>query len=155
MTIRSIMTTNVFTVHERAPLTDVARAIVDHHLSGLPVVNDNGEMIGIISEKDVLREMHPLFQHLLDSPTPSLAHSAKDEGFADISNIKAGDVMTHHVQTVTPDTPLLEAAGLMVLWHIRRLPVVEGGKLEGIVSQGDVYQSIFKVHLHMQSDTQD
>jgi CBS domain-containing protein len=59
------------------------------------------------------------------------------------------------VQTVTPDTPLLEAAGLMVLWHIRRLPVVEGGKLVGIVSQGDVYQSIFKVHLHMQSDTQD
>jgi len=155
VTIRSIMTTNVFTVHERAPLTDVARAIVDHHLSGLPVVNDNGEMIGIISEKDVLREMHPLFQHLLDSPTPSLAHSAKDEGFADISSIKAGDVMTHHVQTVTPDTPLLEAAGLMVLWHIRRLPVVEGGKLVGIVSQGDVYQSIFKVQLHMQSDTQD
>ena len=43
----------------------------------------------------------------------------------------------------------------MVLWHIRRLPVVEGGKLVGIVSQGDVYQSIFKVQLHMQSDTQD
>ena len=149
MTIRSIMTTNVFVVNEKAPLSDVARTIVECHLSGLPVVNDEGSMVGIISEKDVLREMHPLFRHLLESPTPSLAHSAKDEGFDDISGITAGEVMTRHVQTVSPDTPLLEA-GLMVLWTIRRLPVVEGGKLVGIVSQGDVYQSIFRRQFHMQ-----
>ena len=150
MTIRSIMTTNVFVVNEKAPLSDVARTIVECHLSGLPVVNDEGSMVGIISEKDVLREMHPLFRHLLESPTPSLAHSAKDEGFDDISGITAGEVMTRHVQTVSPDTPLLEAAGLMVLWTIRRLPVVESGKLVGIVSQGDVYQSIFRRQFHMQ-----
>ncbi len=151
MTIRAIMTTKVLTIREKAPLSDVARVIVDHHLSGLPVVDDNGNMVGIISEKDVLREMHPLFRHLLESPTPSLAHAAKDEGYDDISRITAGDVMTRHVQTVTPDTPLLEAAGLMVLWHIRRLPVVENQRLVGIVSQGDVYQAIFKRQLHLQN----
>ncbi len=145
MTIRSIMTTNVITVQETAPLSEVARIIVAHHLSGVPVVDDTGRMVGIISERDVLREMHPLFYHLMDSPTPNLAHSARDEGFEDISQVKTGSVMTREVQTIAPDTSLMEAAALMFLWHIRRLPVVEDGQLVGIVSQGDVYQAIFSM----------
>lgn len=145
MTIRSIMTTNVITVRETAPLSEVARIIVAHHLSGVPVVDDTGRMVGIISERDVLREMHPLFYHLMDSPTPNLAHSARDEGFEDISQVKTGSVMTREVQTIAPDTSLMEAAALMFLWHIRRLPVVEDGQLVGIVSQGDVYQAIFSM----------
>lgn len=145
MTIQSIMTTNVITVQETAPLSEVARIIVAHHLSGVPVVDDTGRMVGIISERDVLREMHPLFYHLMDSPTPNLAHSARDEGFEDISQVKTGSVMTREVQTIAPDTSLMEAAALMFLWHIRRLPVVEDGQLVGIVSQGDVYQAIFSM----------
>ncbi len=149
MTIRSIMTTNVITVRETAPLSDVARIIVERHLSGVPVVDDSGRMVGIISERDVLREMHPMFQHLMESPTPNLAHSARDEGFEDISQVATGTVMTREVQTITPDTSLMEAAALMFLWHIRRLPVVEDGKLVGIVSQGDVYQAIFRMRFNL------
>ena len=149
MTIRSIMTTNVITVLETAPLSEVARIIVEHHLSGVPVVDDSSRMVGIISERDVLREMHPLFYHLMDSPTPNLAHSARDEGFEDISQVTTGAVMTREVQTIKPDTSLMEAAALMFLWHIRRLPVLEDGKLVGIVSQGDVYQAIFRMRFHL------
>lgn len=152
MTIRSIMTTNVITVRETAPLSDVARIIAERHLSGVPVVDDSGRMVGIISERDVLREMHPMFHHLMDSPTPNLAHSARDEGFEDISQVATGTVMTREVQTITPDTSLMEAAALMFLWHIRRLPVLEDGRLVGIVSQGDVYQAIFRMRFNLADD---
>lgn len=114
---KSIMTTKVITVTPSASIADAARLLVRRKISGVPVVDerDKTKVVGILTEADVL----------------AASPRAK----------KVADVMRKRVVSVSPDTPVNEIAQILTRRKIKRVPVLDGGKLVGIVSRIDVLRA--------------
>jgi CBS domain-containing protein len=135
MQVREVMTTEVMTVGPDTGLKAAARLMIDNGISGLPVVNDDGTLVGIITEADFLsreaRRSHRRYRRLLEA----LFGERETQPAGDT----VGDAMTRHPVVVDPDTRVAEAAREMADRSIKRLLVVdEAGKLVGIVSRADI-----------------
>ena len=152
MRARTIMSTTLFTVERKTPVREVIRLLIDQRISGVPVVED-GAVVGIISEGDlILRErayrqrggMAFLAQQLFEDHEKLAVEYRKAHGLV------AEDVMSEPVITILPGTPVEEIAHLMAERQIKRVPVVDHGKLVGIVSRGDVlraaYERLLAIH---------
>jgi CBS domain-containing protein len=146
MRARKIMSTTLFTVERETPVRDVIGLLIDQRISGVPVVED-GAVVGIISEGDlILRErayrqrggMAFLAQQLFEDHEKLATEYRKAHGLV------AEDVMVQPVVTIPPGMPVEEIAHLMAEKHIKRVPVVEQGKLVGIVSRGDVLRAAYQ-----------
>jgi CBS domain-containing protein len=143
--VRDLMTPEVVTVHPTTPIKDVARSLVDHRISGMPVVDDDGRIVGVVSEGDLIvkeqgkdaAERRPLARIFGDSPA-TRAQLAK--GLA----LTAGDAMTAPAVTVSADALVGEAAAIMTRKRINRLPVVDGDKLVGVVSRADIVRAFVR-----------
>lgn len=143
LTAKEIMTTPVYTVRPTDPLKRVVALLCMHHISGVPVVDGKGHLVGLISERDVLQAMYPnrpeLRQKRRGKPLKAL-----EKGVRELGTLQAKDIMVREVITAPPDADPLRLASIMATRKIRRIPIVEGKKLVGIVSQGDVYRAIFQ-----------
>lgn len=148
MYIKDIMTKKAVTVTEDDTVERCANLLTINDLSGLPVVNGEGYIKGIITEGDLIRHNSkvevPAFLEILggiiylDDPNEYLEDVKKSMG------IFVKTVMTKDVTTVNPDAEVEEAANLLVDKKIKRLPVVDGeGKLAGIVSRRDIMNYLF------------
>lgn len=148
MRVSDIMIHAVHTVGPEATLKEVALLICRHHVSGVPVVaeRDAGRLAGIVSERDVLKALYPTYDELIDDPARSRDFVNMESRYQDVAQQPMAAMMTRHVLTADPDMPALQAASLMLVNKVRRLPVVESGCLVGIVSLGDVHQAIFERH---------
>ncbi|MGO9123052.1 MAG: CBS domain-containing protein [Desulfomonilaceae bacterium] len=139
----SVMTREVVFVRESTPLKEVAEIMAARKISGVPVVGDSGQVLGVISEKDFLNVMGAgkadsfmmvIAQCLLGKGCLAAPYRAKF----------AGDIMTSPAVTVKPETPILEVADILTQKKVNRAPVVdEEGRLIGIVSRADVLKSSF------------
>jgi CBS domain-containing protein len=146
MNVGSIMQRTVVTVRRETPLRDVARLLVEHSISGVPVVDDVEAVLGIVSEADfVIREggTAPARARLFDRLFGGDGAPAPEE-LAKIHATTAGEAMTAPAITVAPDTALSEAARIMVRQAINRLPVVKAGRLVGIVSRADLVRAFVR-----------
>jgi CBS domain-containing protein len=141
------MIKNVKSVHPDNTIKDVVILICTNHISGVPVVDDEGRVAGIISEKDIIKAMYPSYVEFYNDPVHSRDFEETEGRYADLMAGKVEELMNRNVVYSTPDMPILKAASLMILKKIRRLPVVDKGKIVGIVSQGDIHQAIFKKNL--------
>lgn len=139
MRVEEIMNKNVTTVTADEDLAKVARLICGHKVAGIPVVDEEGGVVGIVSEKDILRSMYPSYAEFTENPSEHMDFERMEERAIDLYSMKVRDVMSANPVTVTPDCPVMKAASMMVARRFRRLPVVDGGRLVGIVSQGDVH----------------
>jgi CBS domain-containing protein len=121
--VRDIMTTEVVTVRPDTPYRTVAALFREHRVSGFPVTGDDGTVIGVVSETDLL------------ALAAGQRHRRHDPG----DQATAGDLMSHPAVTARPDDLVQAAAGLMRKHRLQRLPVVgPDGRLAGIVSRSDV-----------------
>jgi len=134
-----LMTTGVMTVLPETTLADAARMMLARHVSGMPVVDAQGGLVGMITEGDLLRrvelgteEEHPSW--LKTFLVPSLL--AKD--YVRTHGRRVEEVMSRQPLSVTPGTPLKEVVEIMRRKHFKRLPVVEAGRLVGVVSRSDL-----------------
>ena len=146
MRVADVMTPAVHTVGPEATLKEVAMLICRHHVSGVPVVDEAGRLAGIISERDVLKALYPTYDELMDDPARSRDFVDMESRYRDVARQPVAEVMARRVLTAAPEMPVLQAASLMLVNKVRRLPVVESGRLVGIVSLGDVHQAIFEQH---------
>ncbi len=112
MQAENIMSVDVITVREDTPISEAAHLLVEHQVSGLPVVDSERAVRGIITERDVLLR-HELIRCV-------------------------GDIMTPDVITIEELTPLADIAQVLLEHGIKRVPVVSGNRLVGIVSRTDV-----------------
>ncbi len=145
MLVKDIMNTNVKVAKLTTPIREIAVIMCFNKISGVPVVNDADEIIGIISEKDVLNSMYPKVDEYMQ--IGSYDFEQLEEEYTDTLGLQVKDIMKPGLFTVTPDDPILKAVSIMCLKKIRRIPVAEGKKLVGIISVGDVHKAIFQKHL--------
>ncbi len=145
MLVKDIMNTNVKVASLATPIRDIAVIMCFNKISGVPVVNDNKEIIGIISEKDILNSMYPKVDEYMQ--IGSYDFEQLEEGYTNTLNLQVKDIMKPGLFTVTPEDPILKAVSIMCLKKIRRIPVAKDKKLIGIISIGDVHKAIFQKHL--------
>jgi CBS domain-containing protein len=133
-TVREAMTKTVVTAPEEAPFKELVRVMREYRVSALPIVDEGGSIVGLVSEADLLLKEAPdvLTPHVFEGKVHR-EERRKAEGKI------ARDLMTRPAITIGPDAPLTEAARVMHEHHVKRLPVVEdGGRIVGVVSRVDL-----------------
>ena len=150
VTARDIMQSNVVTVSYATPLSEVERVLGDHRISGAPVTDEAGHIVGVVSLKDLIEryaespESHPRrghgFYHLS-------THEMLDDDYDSFdvpeeAEETAGDVMSGEVLSVGPDAGLRDIAAEMVKYKVHRLLVQEEGKYIGLVSTMEILDSL-------------
>lgn len=143
MKAADLMTSFVVTVTPEATIEYAAQLMLQHRISGLPVTDSDGGVLGIVTESDLLRraetgtdKRHARWVSLLIGPGRLAQEYVHTHGR------KVGEVMTERVFTVTPETPLADLVALMETKHVKRVPVVDQGRLVGIVSRADVMAAL-------------
>jgi CBS domain-containing protein len=142
MKIEDIMSTDVLTVSADTPLKDVARMLTGKRISGVPVCDPDGAVLGVVTEADILRKEQGY------SPEPAgllgwLFEKADAEG-ARLLARTASEAMTAPALTIAPDASVFDAARVMTTRGINRLPVVRDGRLVGIVSRADLVRAFHR-----------
>jgi CBS domain-containing protein len=141
MKAQDVMVRDVLTVRPESDVVEAIKVLSDHDVSALPVVDVKGKLVGILSEADLLpREenepRHPWWVEAL-MPASKLAHE-----FAKAHGKKVSEVMSTQVITASEDAPLSKIAALLERHRIKRVPIVAGGKVVGIVSRSNLIQAL-------------
>jgi len=143
MKVADFMSRNVISVAQGAPILEAARLMVENKISGLPVINSQGIVVGIVSEHDLLRERkkdaETQNEHWLQLLLQHKERTFEDHG---LSQRAVADVMTPHPVTVAPTSSLDAACRLIERLGVKRLPVVEDGKLVGIIARADLVRAL-------------
>jgi len=144
---RDVMQTQLVTVEPELPLIDVHRLFVEEEITGAPVVDETGRLLGVISSTDLLRAVEEehgsassephYFREWLEFSGPDWAGAPSD--FQDrLASLTVDDAMTRGGITVAPETPIVEVAGLMRRHRVHRVLVVENEALVGILTTFDL-----------------
>jgi CBS domain-containing protein len=141
-----VMVRDVVTVHPDTDVADAVKLLSEHDVSALPVVDEPGNLIGILSEVDLIRRVEigterrrPWWQEAVTGASTLAEEFAKSHGK------KVREIMTSGAVSVSEDTPLSEIATLFERKRIKRVPVVKDGKLVGIVSRSNLIQALASV----------
>ncbi len=122
MIASDIMTRKVCTIHPEASAQEAAQLLDSRRISGAPVVDTDGRLIGIITEADIISKVNR-------------------------DGLCVADIMSHELLVVNEDTPVSEIASLLTERKIKRVPVVQDGNLVGIVSRADIVHAVAQGHL--------
>jgi CBS domain-containing protein len=142
MKVKNFMTCQVVTVAPEASIVDAARLMLDHKISGLPVVDDCGCVVGIVSEHDLLRDnVQTNRKHWLRL---MMDHANLADESERLHERKVREVMTPDPVTIAETASLEEAGRLLEEKDIKRLPVVRDGKLVGIIARADMVRAIIR-----------
>ncbi len=147
MKVRDVMTKEVVVLSESTPYEEAARILYGNKISGAPVVDATGKIAGILSEKDLFRAMFPCYGEYLAEPHAYLDQESREGMVGDIRYEPIENYMTAPAVIVDADAPLLRAGGLMLAYGLHRLPVMEKGRLIGIVTREEIFQTILQRHL--------
>ena len=137
------MTSRVVTVEPGVPVLHAARLMLQNRISGIPVVDAGGDLVGIVTEGDLLRRVETGTERRRPRWLEFLLSSGKQaDEYVHTRGRKVEDVMTHDARTVAEDVPLDEIVKVMEKHHIKRLPVMRGPKLVGIVSRANLLHAL-------------
>jgi CBS domain-containing protein len=143
LTVGDVMTRSVVSAQPATPLREVAELLVENHgISGLPVVDADGTVLGVVSEADLLIKAQGAGAIHHRPLARILGESARTrEELAKLEAATAGEAMTAPAVTISSRRPVHEAAGVMVKRGVNRLPVVDDGRLVGIITRADLVRS--------------
>jgi CBS domain-containing protein len=138
-----VMTRKVVSIRPNASIAEMVRLMLDNRISGLPVIDDHGELVGIVTEGDCLRRAEtgterkrPRWLEFIVGPSRLAAE------YIHAHSRKVAEVMTQAPITITEDTPLDDIVHLMEAHRIKRLPVMRNRKVVGIVSRADLLHAL-------------
>ncbi len=156
MRAHQIMTRPVITVTPDTTIVDAANTMLQRHISGLPVVDAAGKLVGIVSEGDFIRRSEIGTQRkrgrwlkLILGPGKAATDFVREHG------VKIGEIMTPQPLTITEDVTLEEIVRLMEKNNVKRLPVIRGGRLVGIVSRANLLQAVASLARQIPGPTAD
>jgi CBS-domain-containing membrane protein len=148
MKAQDIMTRDVSTVSPDTSVRDIAALMVEKHISGVPVLTDNGTIIGMVSQSDLLhraevgteRKHKWWFRTFADS-------NALAREYAKAHGLKAHDIMSRYVVSVRDDAELRDVADILDNNRIKRVPVLQEGRLVGIITRSDLVRALSQVRI--------
>ncbi|NYT02585.1 MAG: CBS domain-containing protein [Methanosarcinales archaeon] len=152
MKVRDVMNTDPVTCQAGDPVSEAAKLLKENGISGMPVL-EGESLVGVVSESDLLRLLAtedekgglwlPSPFEIFEVPIRDLVHYERIRASLDqITRTRVSDVMVKRVHVIGPEAPVEEAAAMMVRHHINRLPVMEEGRLVGIVTRGDIIEGL-------------
>src|SRR5665647_3102869 len=143
MKARDVMVSPVITVRPSASVREVAQIFLERRISAVPVVDEHGKLVGIISEGDLMHRAEPGTERKrswwLQGFTGDETLAAE---YVRAHARKVADVMTRHVIFAAPDMPLYEIANMLESNSIKRVPIVKDGQVVGIVSRANLIQAV-------------
>jgi len=143
MNAADIMTNDVLTLNAETSVLDAARLMLQHRVSGLPVLDWQGRLVGVLTEGDLLRRTETGTErrrsHWLEL---LLGPGRAAQDYIHAHARKVGEAMSENVIHVAPDATLEQIVALMEKHHVKRLPVVAGDKMVGIVSRADLLRAL-------------
>src|SRR5437016_10449224 len=143
MRAADVMTTDVVAVGPDARVVEVAETLLASRISAVPVIGEGGELVGIVSEGDLMRRSETGTERRRAWWLEALVgRTTLANDYVQANAQKVADIMTRNVVTATPDTPLGEIAALLERHHIKRVPIVRDGKILGIVSRANLIQAL-------------
>jgi CBS domain-containing protein len=156
LTAADVMTTDVITVTPDTPLREIAKLLSTRRISGVPVIDPNRAVVGLVSEGDLMKHVDVIGEQrrswwlTLFAAETMLAHD-----YAKTHGRRAQDVMSSDVITVTPTASLAEIATTLERHRIKRVPVVQDGRLVGIVTRSNLLQALATVDVSRPSSLDD
>jgi CBS-domain-containing membrane protein len=143
---KDIMTKEIITVAPETEIAQAAKLLLDKRINGVPVVNQAGKLVGILCQSDLISQQKnipiPSLFTLLDGYIPLTTSKRMDKEVEKIAATKVAEAMTVKPVTVDPETEIATIASLMVEKNYHTLPVVDAGKLVGIVGKEDVLKTL-------------
>src|SRR5215469_16467963 len=147
---RDVMSTPVAYVMDETPLQEVAKLLLREGISGAPVLDQGGHLVGMISEGDLVRRHSGLSANRrswwLDLFEDDARHNQEFLNYLQHHGLRARDVMTRDVIAVEEHAPISQIADLLERHRIKRVPVLKVGKVVGIVSRADLLKAISKAN---------
>ena len=147
-TAGEIMTREVVTVKKETTVRELAELFTLHRIGSIPVVDDNGSLIGVVSESDLVEQdknFHiPTVISLFDWVIYLESEKKFEKELKKMTAQTVGDIYTEDVETVTPSTPVSDIADIMSRKKINSLPVLEGGRIVGVVSRIDLIRTMIR-----------
>lgn len=159
MKVKDCMIKQLVTLRPHQSLQEAAKVMTQVWVSGTPVINDEGILVGILSEADLLHHLGRSLRRersltlgvdarlCLNHEDDSTSEEDLNQAFKNLSEVRVQDIMIRDVLTIGPDEEVIEAARLMGDYRINRLPVVEAGTLIGLVTRGDIISKLTEAYL--------
>jgi CBS domain-containing protein len=142
---KDIMTTECITLTPETDIATAARVLIENKINGAPVVED-GEVVGILCQADLLAQQKkvtlPSFFTLLDGVFPLSSHDDLEREITKIAALKVAEAMTPAPTFISPETGIDDIATMMANEKLYTLPVIDGGKLVGVVGKEDVLKTL-------------
>ncbi|SHI91230.1 CBS domain-containing protein [Malonomonas rubra DSM 5091] len=146
LTAREIMTTDVVTVKPETSLKELANKFVETRFSNMPVVDADGDLVGVISETDLVEQQKPLHIPTVMALFDGVFYLDSEKSFKEqvdrVTATTVGELCNRKPVTCAPGTPVREIAGLMSKHKIHLIPVVDGGRMVGVVARLDLIRAM-------------
>ncbi|MGD9851108.1 MAG: cyclic nucleotide-binding/CBS domain-containing protein [Nitrospirales bacterium] len=143
MLVQEVMSTGVLTAFPTDSVRSIVIKMLSRHCGAIPVIDQQQNLVGLVALRDVLLPLFPNFGDYIHDNVHSRDFTEMEEGYPEVLKKKVEAVMTRNPMTVSPTTPILEAASYMGVKNFRRIPVAEDGKLIGMLSIGDINRGLF------------
>jgi CBS domain-containing protein len=143
MRAKDIMRSEVQCVSEDTPLRELSRAFRRHGVTTLSVVNDAGELVGVVTEAELLKAMLPGYGELQDSLHYMQDFEYLEERADEVEDMPVRDIMLSGAISVNEDTPLMRVISLFLLKACSHIPVVRDNRIVGVVTRTDIAELVF------------
>ena len=149
MLVQDVMRRGAVTVAPQLTWREAANTLMREHAPSAFVVNDDGKLVGIVSEKDLFRGIYPSYKDWTASPNAYHDFQEMEQEAKRAEGKTVADVMSTRLITATADTPILKIGALMVASGIHHVPVIEHEAVIGSVGRGDIYRAILREYFEM------
>ncbi len=155
MRARELMSTPVVTVRPEASLKELAELMVAHGISGVPVVDRERTLLGVVSESDVMQKIERADAEAIETGLPRLLTVLAKalDGLPKVTARSVADLMTKRVVSAGPDATVQELVHLMITYNVNRIPIVKTGRVVGIVTRADILRTLVRPDAAIAADS--
>ena len=143
MLVHEVMSTGLVTAKKTDTVRSVVIKMMNRQCGAIPVVEGDNQLVGMVTLRDVLLPLYPNYGDYIHDNVHSRNFVEMEDGYSEVLGEKVEEIMSQNPLTVAPHDPVLEAASYMGLKNFRRIPVVDKGRLVGMVSIGDINRGLF------------
>lgn len=144
MKVKDIMETGVLSVTPSTPYEEVAKILYKNNISGVPVLDEMNKIVGFVSEKDIFRILYPHYKSYYESPEAYTDLEARESKAGEIKNHPTEMFMVKNPVLCGADDSVMKVGALMLAKNVSRIPVIEAGRVVGMVSRKMIYRAVLK-----------